>query len=329
MLQFFRSNQFLAGLLLVFYALLLRLPVWWQAQASWLVADVEAGILGKAVEQWALGYPTWAIGFSILLVFFTALSANQLVAQERLSKHPSQFAGLFFILLASLFPALLGLHAISFANFFSLIALWSAFGLYQKTDTSKAAFNAGFWLGIACLFHSSFTIYLLLLFVAAATLNTLSFRLLLRIILGWACVLWLVGCYYYGQQQLPYFWETQRLNFYFPSLQLEELWNFSGIVVLSSLLGFVLFKQAKNVQLLHIEGQKKVSLLYWWLFFSACLLFFTTSTNTVNVLPLLLPMGILLSFTFGRADKQAAEAGHLLLFLIALALNCWPFFIPA
>lgn len=328
MLQFFRSNQFFAGLLLIFYVLLLRLPVWWQEQTSQLIIDAEAGVWGKAIEHWSASHPVLAIVFAILLVFITALTSSQLVTQERLTKNNNQFAGLFFILLASLYPALLGLHAISFANFFALIAIWSAFGLYQKNDTSKAAFNAGFYLGIACLFHSSFSVYLLWLFIAAAILSTLSARLLLRITLGWASVLWLAGCYYYGQQQLPYFWETQRLNLCLPSFQLASIWNFSGIVVLFSVLGFVLFKLNKNVQLLHIEGQKKVNLLYWWLFFSAWLLFFTASANTVNILPTILPMGILLSFTFGRAGHQAAEAGHLLLFLIALALNCWPFFIP-
>lgn len=329
MLQFFRGNQFFAGFLLIFYALFLRLPVWWQAADTHARADTEAGVWGKLLENWALTAPNWALTLAILLVFLTALVANQIVGQERLSRNTNQFAGLFFILLASLFPALLGLPAISLANFFLLLSLWSAFGLYQTNDTAKAAFNAGFWLGIACLFHSSFSVYLLLLFMAAAILNSLSFKLLLRIVFGWATVLWLAAAYYFGQQQLPYFRETQQLNWYLPNFESAALWDFGGIVILSSVLGFVLFKQAKNVQLLHIEGQKKVNLLYWWLFFSACLLFFSASVSTINVLPLLLPMGILLSFTFGRAGKQAAEAGHLLLLLIALALNCWPFFIPS
>ncbi len=293
------------------------------------MADSEAGVWGKIIENWALTAPYWSRSLAILLVFITALAANQVVGQERLSRNSNQFSGLFFILLVSLFPALLGLPAISFANFFLLLSLWSAFGLYQKNNTSIPAFNAGFWLGIACLFHSSFSLYLLLLFMAAAILNTLRIKLLLRIVFGWATVLWLAAAYYFSQQQLPYFWETQKLNGYLPSFESAALWNFGGIVVLSSILGFVLFKQAKNVQLLHIEGQKKVNLLYWWLLFSACSLFFSAAVSTINVLPLLPPMGILLSFTFGRASKQAAEAGHLLLFLIALALNCWPFFMPS
>lgn len=328
MLQFFRTNHLFASLLLIFYALLLRLPSWWLPSPKQDDGYSAKGILGVAVQNWAAEKTSWPIALSIFLVFITALVANQMVSNERLSRQNTQFAGLFLILLSSLFPALTGLHSMSIANFFLLLSVWSTFKLYKNRYTAKAAFNAGFLLGIACLFDSSFSLYLLWLFIAVAVLNSLHLRLLLRILVGWFTALWLAGSYWYSQGQLAHFLEAQKLSFHLPSFQIATLWNLSGIVVLSSVLGFVLFKNLKNVQFLNIEGQKKVGLLYWWLFFSTFLLFFHSSVNTTHVISLVIPISILLSFSFSRAGKQAAEAGHLLLFLIALVLNCLPFFMP-
>ncbi len=328
MLQFFRSNQLYAGLLLIFYILLLRLAAWWQPIDLLAAPDLKAGVLGQLLLQWATDRPAANILLGSLVIFATALVANQLVAKERLGRSTNQFPGLFFILLSSLFPALLGLHSIALANFFLLLSLWSSFGLYQKAATAKIAFNAGFWLGVAALFNSTFSVYLILVFLSGAILNTLNFRLLLRFVLGWLSVIWLTAFCYFMQDQLPYFLETQRLKLYRPQFELADIWNFGGIVTLSAVLGFVIFKQPKNVNMLHIEGRKKVAIIYWWLLLTAFLLLLYPTTDTSQAQLLLLPLGILLSFSFSRASQSAAEAGHLLLYLLAWVFNALPFFTP-
>ncbi|MEM9835056.1 MAG: hypothetical protein AAF828_01060 [Bacteroidota bacterium] len=324
MLQFFRSNQLYAGLLLIFYALFLHLPAWWQATGSINGVDQSAGVFGQWLNKLLLASPSLNILVPVLILYITGIVANRLASSERLSRKITQFPGLFIILIGSLYPAVMGVHSTQIANLFLLISIIASFQLYQSSKTAIPAFNAGFWLGIASLFNATYPVFLLLLFVAAASLNTLSLKMIFRILAGFICPLWLVGSGYFLSDQYAYFIEAHALKVQLPAFQIEYWWNIAGISLLSGILGFVIFKQDSNTKLLNIEGRKKINILYWWLFITNLLLLVVGPVDSTFAQVLAIPAGILLSLPFSRSGRAAGEAGHLLIFSLALIFSLYP-----
>ncbi|MEL6276559.1 MAG: hypothetical protein AAFU03_15785, partial [Bacteroidota bacterium] len=158
-------------------------------------------------------------------------------------------------------------------------------------------------------------------------LNTLSLRMILQFIV--ACLLpsFMFGVGYYWFGHYGTFQELQYPTFGRLGFVAEASWNLGALVVYSGLLGFTLFKQNDNVKLLNYAGRKKVTIIYWWLFFCLPYLLFGAEVDIASLQVMAVPLGILLSLPFSQGSNQASEAGHLLLLLFALILNCLPFIV--
>lgn len=325
LLQFFRTNQLYASFLLIFYAFLLRLPAWWYPMSELTVVDSGAGLWGRWLNELIVDHRWATIVVPVLILFVTAIMANRLAFNERLSRQVTQFPGLFIIVVSSLCPIMLGFNSLFVANLILFLSVMSAFGLYRAANTILPAFNAGLWLGIATLFNAYYVFFFLLLIIIGISLNALSIKMMLWFLAGYVVVHWLMGVLYYLQGSLPEYLEVQWSYSLWPNFSPDTIWNLGGVVLLSGILGFVLFKQGRNVKLLNIKGQKKVNLLYWWLFISlgALLLFPEAGIYAIHLATI--PLGILLSFSFTRGGRSAGEAGHLLLILLITALNVYPF----
>ncbi|PHI19347.1 hypothetical protein CEQ90_13400 [Lewinellaceae bacterium SD302] len=327
MLQFFRSTQFYSSFALIFYALLLRLPAWWIPTGELNGRDTGAGVWGRAYLEWGASTPALNVLLPTLLIFLTALLANHVITNHRMSEKPSQLAGLFIILISSVSPALLGVHSLQPANFFLLLALGSVFTIYQSSKTKMAVFNAGFWLGIAVLFNAYYLIFLLLLFIAGLQLNSLSGKMLLRFTIGCLLPLFIVGTYYFWYDKLEAFHEAQFGNFFYPLPSREAIWNLGGFCFLLTALSFSLFRQFANVKMLVIAGRKKVSIIYSWLLLSGLCLLLHGAFDFASAQLMVVPLGILLSLSFARGKSATGEAAHLVMLVIALALCCYPILI--
>ncbi|MEL6140319.1 MAG: hypothetical protein AAFU67_01735, partial [Bacteroidota bacterium] len=160
MLQIFRSNQLYAGLLLIFYVLLLRLPAWWQAAGELNGLDPGAGVLGVWYDRVMSATHTGNILVPIIVLFITAIAANRLTAKEQMSRKVTQFPGLFILLIASMSPTLLGAHSTQPASLMVLLGLFPAMRLYRTNQADFLRFNTGLWLGLAVLFNVYYLIFL-------------------------------------------------------------------------------------------------------------------------------------------------------------------------
>lgn len=324
MLQFFRSNQLFASLLLIFYGFLLHLPAWWQAPEVLSGLDNHAGVLGSWANDTLKGNRWVSISLPVVLLFVMAVFANRLAFRERLSRKVTQFPGLFIILVGSIVPATFGLHSLQFANLFLLLSIIAIFRLYRSTDVARQSFNAGFWLGMATLCNANYAWFFALLLVAAGTLNTMSLRMLLRILTGVLVPLLLTGTWFFWNGQFSTFLEVQSIGFMLPTFAPEPLWNLGGIVLLSGILGFVLFKQNNNTKLLNIEGRKKINILYWWLLLSLLILPVFGPVDATVIQLIVVPLGFILSLSFSRGGQSAGEAGHLFLLVLLFGFQLLP-----
>lgn len=324
LLQYFRNNQFLTGSLLVFYALLVRLPAWWVPAGELNGRDPGAGLWGRAYLRLGQDSPTVNVLLATGVVIAVALLTNYLVMLHRMSKEPTQLPGLFVILLWSVSPALVGLHSIQPASFFLLLAVGSVFDLYQARSHSLAAFNAGLWLGIAVLFNTYFFIFIILLVGGGFSLGRVRPRMIPQIVIGALLPAFLLGSWFYFRGAYADFLVVQRPDFFGFRPGEEAYWNLGGLAYLVTALSFVLFRQFANVKMLVISGRKKVNLLYVWMLIALIALLCHSTFDFSAAQLLVVPLGALLSMSFARGRARTGEAAHLLMLVIALLLNVYP-----
>ena len=327
MLRLFRTNQLLFSFLLLFYVGLLHIgafvaPADWQPTghgvlSTWLYTFLEpTGVAARVA--------------AIVLLFGQAIGVNVLVADHRLAESVTLLPGVFYILIASLLPEFLHLSPLHLANTFYLIALFELFRVYKKPDCAAAIFNVGFWLAVGSLFYPS---YLLMIAFGLSVLNILrayKIREWLMLLTGAVTPFLLLGVYFFWNDQLDVFWQTQfvtnfaMLDFvpyddYLVYFQMAFFDLFLLIVIFSY--GLYVFKKVMQVQ-------KKISGLYWGLFFGGLTLFLQASLQLDHLLVLALPLGILISFNFQSIAERWAETLHLLILAVVLFFQYQEWLLP-
>ena len=305
-LQFFRTNQLLVSLLLVFYALLLR----WGAPAE---VPGTAGIWGAAMREWITG-PTARYLLGAVLLTLQATFLNFTVARNRLSRDLGQLPGLGYILVASLLPAFLDLSGPLLANTFLLLAYGELCATYKLGRANHRLFNAGLWIAVASLFYVGYLLFLPWVFLGINSLRKPSAREWIVALLGAATVYWLVGVLYYWGDAFAHF-RTLQLEA-FGALDFRGSGKWSSWVAVGGfllLLLYLLVQAGRLVTRTTIDVRKKINLLYLALLFSPLVLVLQGTLYLEALLVAAVPLGGLLGLHFLRLRPAVAEALHLVL----------------
>ena len=181
MLSLFRTNQLLASVLLIPYALLLHV-------GYWLVPLTEAapihGIGSFYLQQWLGQHPVWMPTVVIGLLFIQGVLANLFMFDHRLGPDINLFTGVFVVFLGSLIPLFLPFAGYHVANIFLLLALLALMQVYKVNHAADHIFNTGLWLGIASMFQVQYLVFLLAALVGLTLLRKSSLREQLILTLG-------------------------------------------------------------------------------------------------------------------------------------------------
>ena len=317
MLQLFRTNLFLASILLIFYIIILRLflfitPLSWEPSNQGILAEWIYNLFGKTGTLLSI--------VSMILILIHAILLNFLVSKYRMAKQITLFAGVFYILFVSFLPEFGTLSPALMANTFFIIALGELFDTYKKYSSAAKIFNVGFSLSVASLFYFPFIYYFFFGFISLGILR--SFRIKERLILfiGFIVPYFLLSVYYFWFDRLGTFWQVQFLNnatfFNFDwSLASETIAKISLFLVatLVSAISYRLYHFKKDIQI-----QKNLDILFLSLFFGGITLFFETDVSVEHLILLTPSLAIFISFNFLELPRSWAETFHLLLFLGAL-----------
>jgi len=90
----------------------------------------------------------------------------------------------------------------------------------------------------------------------------------------------------------------------------------------------VLFSHRSYMLKQNIEVQRKINIVYWGLIIFTLSLIFQADNQLDHLLVTTVPIGLLLSLNFVRMPGRMAEVLHLLLLVIALALQFQPMIFP-
>ncbi|MEM1215800.1 MAG: hypothetical protein AAGJ82_08960 [Bacteroidota bacterium] len=319
MLALFRTNQLLGGVLLLPYLVLLRLDGFWQTPAA--LAPVP-GFGNSWLIPWLNQYADWQWSILLLLVFVQATLANSLAFQHRLTPIVNLFPGVFVCLLCSLLPTFNVYSPYLVANVFLLLAVRSTLAAFRQMSAAVPIFNAGAWLGLATLFVPTYVWLLLPLGVALTVLKSGRFRDQLILILGLTLPHYLLGIYFFWDDQLAYFWSKQWSGvWHWPNLLPLEWPMLPGFSLLTVLLAYVLFSANNLKSKMKMEVQTKLGVLYWVLFGLGISVVFTMPWQMEKWLAMAPIAGILLSMRFTKMRAATAETWHLLLVVALLALH--------
>lgn len=319
MLFIFRTNQLTAGVLLVFYAAALHALGFWYAPAP---PEVGGGLANRWLVQWLVGHPAWQVPLVVVLLFLQGILANALVFKHRLMAEINLFPGVFVVLLGSLLPDFISYSGFLVGNVFLLLAAWYLLDTFRAASAADLIFNAGFLLGLAALFEPT---YLLLLLPAGVSLTLLKsgrYRDQIILLLGALLPLYLVGIGFFWYDALPAYWAVQwQTAFGLPIILDATRLPWIGLGLMGVLLTLIVFSRGYYLQKTKMETQTKISVLYWLLLGTGvCAL--ATMPWQMATWQMAMPIaGVLLSFGFTKAKPASAEALHLLLFLIAIALQ--------
>ncbi len=327
MLQLFRTNQIAFNLLLIVYILAIRVGAFFVDYPEMKVG--EYGVLSDWVYQWVDYNSLWGIGIAAFLVFVQALIINIIVAKFRMANSVSLLPGVFYALLASMFPEFLMLTPVLIANTFFLLAIWELFETYRRNDAAGSIVNVGFWLSIASLFYFSEISFVLLAMFGLSVLRVFRLSEMLMVLIGFAIPYFIASVYFFWNDQLGEFWQSQVLDG-FSFFDFGFTWDMINILKLAALgvlVLIVLLSIGSYASKRSIQAQKNNTVLYWSIFIAAISFVFQTDIPFYHLLLFIVPVGTLLSFNFLQLSSRIAESLHLLLFVGVLIWQFHPFWL--
>lgn len=164
MIRLFKSPGPLAIILLLAYAVLLRLYQF-QADAVWLIMPDKPAplfeLLVGGIKAVGLHHPATYFSLSSLLVFGQAISLNKLIERHKVMVRPYWLPAFAYIMLTSLFPETASFGPALLANSLLLLIFSRLFGTFRRDHCDRDLFDIGFFLGLTILIYPPAFIWIL------------------------------------------------------------------------------------------------------------------------------------------------------------------------
>jgi len=311
----FRTNQIIFNFFLLIYIIVLRSSYFFSPISREVTND---GILSVFIKN-ALDKNTVAEGaLVIILLFIQAVLLNNLAIKHRLYNETTLLPGLFYVLLMSTLQDFFPLTAILLGNLFLIIALDELMSTYKQSNCAGAIFNAGFWVGLASLCYSSFSLFFVLLLLGLSLLRSFKVRERLMLMAGFIVPFLFVSAWFFWNNNLLAYWQTYFFShFHFLNFQYDQSGVFLAklaLLVVFFLLGF--FNNYKFDKA--IQTRNYVNIIYMTLFISGLTFLFQPNVTILHFLIIMVPLSLLVTARFLSFNSSVAEFIHTLLLITVL-----------
>jgi hypothetical protein len=318
-LEFFKKNHLLNSLLLLPYAIVIR-----------IVAIIFPGsrIPGEIFGTWGTDFIQkthyWGFGEFLLatfLVFIQAAIINRLFIRQSMLGEINLLPGLSYILLTALHPSFIGISSVLLANTTLLFALVYLFDVLKKEKQEETRFMAGWWLAVSGLLYTPYILLILFGMIAMSMLKTLKLKDIFQYLTGYLSpffIGWLIHIILTDQTDMSIFRAFN--NFGIPRFRNGHgtpdiiAASILGLLLLCSLLGYSQLIARKN-----IHAQKKIDTLYALIFFCFPMALLCNTIGAPFLMVLLIPFSLFLALFLRLVRHPAvAESIHFILFVAAL-----------
>ena len=319
MLQLFRTNQPLTVILLVVYALVLRLnsfiaPTDWQ--------PINANYFSTLIYDWIGTSGLTANVVALFLIVAQGLMLNAAVNNYKMARQLTFVPAAMYVLLASSLPDFLNLHPIHFSNTFLILAITALYSSYRQYVAADALFNVGFFIAIGSLFYFSANVFLIFALIGLTIIRSLNLNDIFIILIGFFVPYFLLGTYLYWTDSFEQFGYIIG-QFNFLDFKISGGWliyaqlGFILLLILWSILGSNSFFFKTNIQV-----QKNISLLFWALLIGSLSVFYQRQLDFGHLLIIIVPLSVFLAFhLLNMKNKAIADVIHLLILALVFAFQ--------
>lgn len=320
-LQLFRKYLIFNVVLLIPYAFILHLGLWFRY--SKVPVNDKDWVYNK-LAVWIGMQGDYHFTWSLLLISAQAILISMLVNKFKLNPDGQLFPGLVFIILSSMHPMTAGASPAMLANLLLIPGLAQVMNIYIKKQVGLNLFNFGFLTGLASLLYLPSLWFLFSGVMALILLRGFVFREFLQILAGFFNVWFLVFAWIYYSGQESEFYQVQIKAYLSPYI-LNFSSNYkgwiSGVVIFLlfslSLIQYNSFRIKKSVIV-----QKYYDLMFWLGFNCLLSIFFMRVENLSHLVFWITPSCVLLSLLLTRIKNPlVSETLHLIFALAALFLQ--------
>lgn len=319
-ISLFKKNDITALLLLVPYAIIVRLyslmhPV------AYAVSD-DGGVLSRLFFGMLGDSPLTQSILGIVLVILQGALINFQINNNRLLTMQSGFAGALYVLFASFFLGQQGLSPALIAMTFVLLACFSAYGVYKTKDATAPIVNTSIYLAIATLFYPPYSLLIIALFIQIAVLRSFGYKERLQYIFTLLSVFWIVGAllFYLGWFDPSAVFAAWGLAGSLPMLWSGEMDKLIPLVITTVGVAFALTNYYNFMKKKGIEARRKINFFFWVLLIAFLSVFLFRNLDASFFYLVAFPLSILASMSF---TKQKNNYRNELIHIIILILAFW------
>ncbi len=300
----FKANNPSNNFLLLLYGIVLKLPIFLNAQAPGIQS--ADGPLFSSSIIWMKGvFSSSPIVFSILsfiLLYLQAIIFNKAVNDQRLLQKPTYIVGMTYLLITSLFADWFILSSSLVASTM-LIWVWSKLCMLHNNNHAKTTiYNIGLTIGVACFFYYPAIIFTLLFIVGIGITRPFKLNEWLIGLIGICTPFYFFACWIFLTGQ----WTTYRMPlarvsnpvFQQPQWALGVL----AMLLLAMMLG-IYFVQ-RNMRRQVVQTRKSWQLVYLYLLAAVWVPFVNSAGNFGNWILVAVPLSLLVSSAFYYPDKK-------------------------
>lgn len=324
MIRIFRNNQPLNLILLLIMVFILRGSIFLNnspANGIWLSAP-----LSNNLDEWLnskLNNPQIFYNvFSLLLLLIEAIYLNYILIKHNFFFKNSYLPALFYVLVNSLYPAMLGHSSQLLAAFFLIVVLDKLFSLYDNENAVTKIIDAGVFTGIAALFSFDALMFLPFVVYSVASIRPFKLREVVLSACGLFIPLYVLAVIYFLKGDV----ETVKNGFFIVNTATNinaiqfSYENITPLIIALPLSVIAFFMYQNDIGRNNVKTRKIQNVVLVMLFFSVGSAFFS-KPSFVYCLPYIsIPLGIILSYYFLLERKKGDTIKEIIFGALAILI---------
>lgn len=306
MINQFRTLNPVNLLLLVLYAVLLRLPIFVNLPPSLSFAFLEPyAKLFLHLPKTDVLSPATNVFLATVIIVVQALLFNVVVNAHNLLPKPSYLPALMYITGSSLFMFFLVLSPPLICNFLIIWMMHKLLLLAKTENAMMAMYDTGMIVALGTLMYFPFVVLLGIAWLALLLYRSFSWREWLSVILGFLTIFVFVAVYYYWNDSLHLFYNIWRpLGNKFPTVFTINYNDYLVLLPLLVIMVLAVVQLRENFFRSFIATRKAFQLLFFMFLLGILSCYAKFNFRLHHFLLAVPPGAVLLAYYFANAKKR-------------------------
>ena len=320
MLNLFRQNSLIAGIMLFFLHMLLRLPVFVETPHYEFIQNAPLARMFFGFMATLPNAYFWGAIIASVLIFLQAVFINYIVISQGILYKDSFMPALFFVLLNSFFPQQNELTPQLISNTFILLLYQRLCYLYESKNPLLVVLDTGLYLGIGILFNYDLLLFLPFILISVVIFTSFNLRYLVISLIGISIPLYFTGIFFYVTDRFDELLTYIHQSFEHKYLKtIETDWiRLLPWVLIAPITASSIFALQQNFFRNKVKTRRIIQSTYLMLIFGVAGLFFENVNYIYAIVYLSIPLSVVMAYFF-ISDKRFWLKEMAFIILVGLA----------